>query len=796
MTSIFKSGLSFNVVFVSILMLGSLNHIQAQKAEVIQDSLQISFTLTERLAQTEELINMVNKSIAQLQDTSELISFHLAAKSLSKSIADTKNQSDFFLNANHRSWVIQNLLVKWNRINDNSKKLNKQLTEVMQGIERELQTTRDLKTTWITNRAEILKNELGSTLKKPITTLLVSLREEEKLLQQRINDFLNLQKVINSDRLVIEKYIEMMSLILIQDLSNYFKRDNNFIWQRDAGKADTAFGFQFSQTLDFAWNDMREYSSDITSKVIIILILVLTLYFATRSIHKTYVAENPAIENMLFDFRIVKYLGVYIYTIVLLLAILLLRNSSLLLNELLLLLFALPLTIIIISRSKGIVRYILLSFVLLYWVQKISSLFILDYSLSDKVELLIAIFNSILLGGIYLNREPFRIQFPLVLGFFQQALLPFLFMLGFLVIPLHVIGYTSLSGTILNGTISFCYLSSVILISSIVLRDFLKLFEQTSFIKNSVLAQRYYSTLFTAIRLIAYYFLIVSFIRVFSLSLLINSLLQNLWSFGGQFGSFTITVGDVLEFIIILFVSWVVSVVMQVLLEGEILSRINLRRGVAMAIGVIVRYFIIVLGFLLAMATTGFDLTKISILAGALGVGIGFGLQNLVANFIAGLILIFERPFVVDDIIESDQVEGTVKQIGIRASKILTYDGAEVIIPNSNLISNRVSNWTLSSAARRQLIIVRTATNANPDEVITILDKLVKQHESTMQTPEPFVLFEGQVEQSLQFKVYYWVMTDFFKARSEINLRIYHELKAMGVEVPIPFYQIQSKQVK
>jgi small-conductance mechanosensitive channel len=272
--------------------------------------------------------------------------------------------------------------------------------------------------------------------------------------------------------------------------------------------------------------------------------------------------------------------------------------------------------------------------------------------------------------------------------------------------------------------------------------------------------------------------------------------LQNLWSFGGQFGSFTITVGDVLEFIIILFVSWVVSVVMQVLLEGEILSRINLRRGVAMAIGVIVRYFIIVLGFLLAMATTGFDLTKISILAGALGVGIGFGLQNLVANFIAGLILIFERPFVVDDIIESDQVEGTVKQIGIRASKILTYDGAEVIIPNSNLISNRVSNWTLSSAARRQLIIVRTATNANPDEVITILDKLVKQHESTMQTPEPFVLFEGQVEQSLQFKVYYWVMTDFFKARSEINLRIYHELKAMGVEVPIPFYQIQSKQVK
>jgi potassium-dependent mechanosensitive channel len=793
-TSIYTSGLSFRVVFVSIIILFSINHIQAQKAEVIQDSLQISFTLAERLAQTEELINMVNKSIVQLQDTSELILFHLTAKSLSKSITDTKNQSDFFLNANHRSWVIQNLLVKWNRVNDNSKKLSKQLTEVMQGIENELQATRDLKTTWIANRTEILKNELGSNLKKPITTLLVSLREEEKLLQQRINDFLNLQKEINSDRLVIERYIEMMSSILVQDLSNYFKRDNNFMWKRDAGDADTTFGFQFKQTLDFAWNDMREYSSDITSKVIIILILVLTLYFVTRSIHKTYVVENPAIENMLFDFRIVKYLGVYIYTIVLLLALLLLKNSSLLLNELLLLLFALPLTIIIIARSKGIVRYILLSFVLLYWIQKISSLFILDYSLSDRVELLIAIFNSVLLGGIYLNREALRIQFPLVLGFFQQALLPFLFMLGCLVIPLHVIGYTSLSGTILNGTISFCYLASVILISSIVLRDFLKLFEQSRFIKNSVLAQRYYSTLFTAIRLLAYYFLIVSFIRGFSLSLLFNSLLHNLWTFGGQFGSFTITVGDVLEFIIILFVSWIVSVVMQVLLEGEILSRINLRRGVAMAIGVMVRYFIIVLGFLLAMATTGFDLTKISILAGALGVGIGFGLQNLVANFIAGLILIFERPFVVDDIIESDQVEGTVKQIGIRASKILTYDGAEVIIPNSNLISNRVSNWTLTNPARRQQIVVRTAMNADPDEVIAILYTIVNQHENTLQTPEAFVLFEGQIEQTLQFKLYYWVISDLFKTRSDINLRIHRQLKTKGLELPVPVFDIRQQK--
>jgi small-conductance mechanosensitive channel len=777
-------------------MLGSLNRIQAQKAEVIQDSLQISFTLTERLAQTEELIKMVNKSIALLQDTSEWVSFKLATNTLSKSITDAKSQSDFFLSANHRSWVIQNLLIKWDLINKNSLKLSKQLTEVVQGVESELQQTRDLKNIWITNRAEILRNELGANLRKPIANLLVGLREKERLLQQRINDYLNVQRDISANRIVIDRYIEMMSLILTQDLSSYFNRDNNFIWNRDTTDAETPFNFQFKQTLDFAWNDLREYGKVISGKITVIIVIALLLFFITRSIYKKKVKENQSVDIMLVDFRSIKYLVVYVYTIVLILALLLLKNGPLLLNEFLLLLFGWPLAIIITERSRGAVRYILLSFIVLYWIQKITSLLILDFRLSDKVELIIAIFTSALLGILYYKRKALRDQFPLILGFFQHAVLPVLFMFACLVIPLHIIGYTSLAGTILNGTIGFCYLAAVILAGSIVLRDFLSLFAQTDFVKNSVLAQRYYSVLFTAIRLIAYYLLIVSFIRGFSLSLLSNSLLQSLWSFGGQFGSFTITVGDVFEFIIILFLSWIISVFVQVLLEGEILSRINLRRGVPMAIGVIARYFIIVLGFLLAVASTGFDLTKISILAGALGVGIGFGLQNLVANFIAGLILIFERPFVVDDVIESDQVEGTVKQIGIRASKILTYEGAEVIIPNSNLISNRVSNWTLTNAARRQLIIVRTSMTAKPDEVIAILSTIVNQHANTMQTPESFVLFEGQIEQSLQFKLYYWIMSDFFKTRSEINLAIYSELKSMGVELPIPVYQIQSVQHK
>ena len=211
-----------------------------------------------------------------------------------------------------------------------------------------------------------------------------------------------------------------------------------------------------------------------------------------------------------------------------------------------------------------------------------------------------------------------------------------------------------------------------------------------------------------------------------------------------------------------------------------------------MAMGVMGKYFILLIGFFLAIASTGFDLSKMSILAGALGVGVGFGLQNLVANFVSGLILIFERPILVGDIIEAEGVEGQVTQIGIRASKMMTYAGAEVIIPNSNLISNRVSNWTLSNRRRRFTIEIRTSKNANPSEVVAAITSIVFRHIHVIKDPKPFVIFGGQLEQSLLFKVYYWQVGELLITRSELNLQIYETLKDQGIAISIPVYEIKN----
>jgi potassium efflux system protein len=264
----------------------------------------------------------------------------------------------------------------------------------------------------------------------------------------------------------------------------------------------------------------------------------------------------------------------------------------------------------------------------------------------------------------------------------------------------------------------------------------------------------------------------------------------NVWNFGGSFGELHVTVGGTMEIVIIIIASFFFSNFIKVLLHEEVLSRFDVPRGVPMAVGVMAKYFAIALGFFLAVATLGFDLTKMSILAGALGVGVGFGLQNLVSNFISGLILIFERPILVGDIIEAEGFEGTVYEIGIRSSKIITYAGAEVVIPNANLISNSVSNWTMTNRRRRFYIEVRTNGKANPSDVLELLSDIAMNQANVLKEPKPFVLFEGQKEQVLIFKLYYWQDGEILMTRSELHTKIYNSLRSLGIELSIPIFEI------
>jgi small-conductance mechanosensitive channel len=260
-------------------------------------------------------------------------------------------------------------------------------------------------------------------------------------------------------------------------------------------------------------------------------------------------------------------------------------------------------------------------------------------------------------------------------------------------------------------------------------------------------------------------------------------------------GTLEISVSSILTFLGILAVTFFFTGVIRFIIDDEFISKSKLPRGLAAAISATLRYVIIILGVMFALSAAGIDLGKFSLIAGALGLGIGFGLQNLVNNFISGLILVYERPIQVGDTIEIESLLGRVKKIGLRSSQVITYDGAEVVVPNGNLISNQLINWTLSNKQRRIKIQVGASYGSDPNVVLRLLEEVANSHSNILKDPPPLAVFDGFGESSLDFTLLFWVPFDLgILTKSQVSVAIYSVFKANGIEIPFPQLDLHVKE--
>ncbi len=253
-------------------------------------------------------------------------------------------------------------------------------------------------------------------------------------------------------------------------------------------------------------------------------------------------------------------------------------------------------------------------------------------------------------------------------------------------------------------------------------------------------------------------------------------------------GELQISLGVVLMAIAVLYLSLIVSWIIQALLDAEIMSRQGMEHGVKVAVKTLVHYSLILLGFLLAISVAGIDMSKFAILAGALGVGIGFGLQNIVNNFISGLILLFERPVKVGDTVSIDTQWGTITKIGLRSTVVETLDRAELIVPNSELVSQKVTNWTFTSGVSRVVLTVGVAYGTPLENVLDILLRVAREHAEVMDEPPPSAIFTGFGDSSINFELRAWIgdINHRLKIRSELGLAIDKSFRAAGVVIPFP----------
>jgi small-conductance mechanosensitive channel len=181
-----------------------------------------------------------------------------------------------------------------------------------------------------------------------------------------------------------------------------------------------------------------------------------------------------------------------------------------------------------------------------------------------------------------------------------------------------------------------------------------------------------------------------------------------------------------------------------------------------------------------------------TVLAGAFGVGIGFGLQSVVNNFVSGLILLFERPIHVGDTVQVGSLQGRVRRIGIRASIVRTMQGAEIIVPNAQLITEQVTNWTLSDQLRRLDLPVGVNYGAEPKKVIELLEAVARAHPKVLQEPAPRGLFMSYGDSSINFELRAWTeQTNSVQVHSDLTVAIYDAINGAGMSFPFPQREVR-----
>jgi small-conductance mechanosensitive channel len=252
-------------------------------------------------------------------------------------------------------------------------------------------------------------------------------------------------------------------------------------------------------------------------------------------------------------------------------------------------------------------------------------------------------------------------------------------------------------------------------------------------------------------------------------------------------GAIQISLGDVLVFALTIWLSFLLAAAVRLLLAEDVFPRVRMARGLPLALSLVIQYALIFGGFTLALAALGIDLTKLTILASAFGVGVGLGLQSLVNNFASGLILLFERPVHVGDVVALTGVSGEVRHIGARATLVRTADGAEVFVPNSQLVTQALTNWTYSDLRRRIVLPVKVAYGAAPQRVTELLTGVAMRHPQVIDEPPPGAVFLGFGENSLDFELRAW--TDRFgdaeAIQSQLADSVYTVLTEARIELPV-----------
>jgi potassium-dependent mechanosensitive channel len=455
-------------------------------------------------------------------------------------------------------------------------------------------------------------------------------------------------------------------------------------------------------------------------------------------------------------------------------------------------------TLVIAVVESRTIRYATIGLAVLFILAKVQE-FTLEGTFLQRLVLLASCVLGIV-GLVLVRRDPSfkalaRREWSIRLAI---GLTPLAFLVFVVAFFANLFGYVSLCDLLVQAIVSSAYLGilvgATVEILSGLLQFILRLpllhFFRSIRIKHALIARELYRWL----RVAALAFWVRRCLGLFDVWDPIKEAFVAAFDYGFTAGTIRFRILDPILFVAALWASVIVSRVVCFFLDEEVLPRLPLARGVPNAISRSTGYVLLGFGVVVAFAVAGVGVSQLTVVFGALGLGVGLGLQNMVNNFVSGLILMFERPIQVGDTVDFGGVGGEVRSIGLRASIVRTWPGAEVIVPNGQLISKSVTNWTLSDRERRVDVLVRIPFEVDPVPARDLLLKLAAEHPKAATEPAPFVLVLGFGDKGTELELRFWIkdISDLMDVQSEIRLAIHRAFRESSIPFAIPRLELLS----
>ena len=654
--------------------------------------------------------------------------------------------------------------------------------------------------TWKNTYKNAIKEKAPKSIRKTIKSVILELDKLLKTVKIKYDRALTNSQIVTTNSLIIqeisknlrERELVIKNMIFYQNQSSYFKllSDENFSFTKYFNSIQTTIEEKTNEIIGYF---QTHYDSLLSYGIFSIFSIFIIVYISFLYKKKELFIREESYDKKEFFF--IKNIFSTIIIALMLGIIMLFPDIPLALKEMQTIILIIPVIRILqtIMESKDQKNlFIFFTIFILFFIDKNSN------SCDLESRTFVLFINITLIGYLLymIKQNKLALSHNTLNNIFKYSIFVSLFVL-FVAFISNLYGSVLLSSRIIDSVFMIYYSSLAFYVFYLVLNGYTIIALRKRISSTSYTLKKYSQNiekttrLFIKIWMISWW--ILTLLKLLGLYIYFIAFKDSFLLLSWEVGQTVISVKAIVDFIFILFITFVFAKVLKIFLELEIFSRFKFPRGLPTAILTTLNYLIIISGTILAFSSLGVTTQQFALVIGALGVGIGFGLRNIIANFVSGIIMVFERPIQIGDTIEVDNTMGDVQSIGARSSTLKTFDGAEVIIPNADFIAKEITNWTLSDKRRRKIFEFKVALDNDVDKVIGIMQEIASKHKQVLKDPAPLPTFQGFGEYYLSFRLYFWLSDYLLESQSEIATQIYARLKEEGIKMPVPSTELKRK---